>query len=276
MFNCEQLNTLSDLLGHLHRLTKINFSLYDTDGQKIYSSCCPSAFCSHLQLEKSACARCFAGSKSLITEACLSGKVIRRCHAGLLEVAVPVTEHGRHVATVLFGEMLDASSLDQQWEKTRSLCFWNPDIDALRPLFNELRVVTQDELDSCLQLIYACISNAQLEGMPLTSAVTDGERLLAYIDQYYAMPLSLDTLCRALSIGKTKLCTVARQESGMSISHLIAERRVRAAQELLKNTDDPIQEIAERVGIPDYNYFSKVFKASCSMTPSDYRRLCRT
>lgn len=275
MFKCEQLKTLADLLKHLHRMTRISFSLYDADGHNLYSSSCLSPFCVQLRSADGACARCCMSENGLISEACRRGKVVQSCHAGLLEAAVPVTEHGRHVATVLFGEMLRDTPIEQQWMETRALCAWHPNIDALRPLFHDLRVISQDELDSCLRLVYACISDAQLEGMPMSSAITDGERLTAYIDQYYAMPLSLDALCRALSIGKTKLCAVARKESGMSISHLIAERRVRAAQELLKNTDAPIQEIAERVGIPDYNYFSKVFKSSCSMTPSEYRRLYR-
>ena len=275
MYKCEQLNILADLLKHLHRLTKINFSLHDAEGHELYHSSGSSAFCSQLKCADGACARCFKSDDALISEACRRGKVIQHCHAGLLRAAVPVTEHGRHVATVLFGEMLEDTPLEQQWQNTRALCSWYPSIDTLRPLFNDLHIITQDELDSCLRLVCACISDAQLEGMPLNTNITDGKRLIAYIDQYYAMPLSLDTLCRALSIGKTKLCTVARNESGMSISHLIAKRRVLAAQEFLKNTDDPIQEIAERVGIPDYNYFSKVFKSSCKMTPSEYRRLHR-
>lgn len=275
MFKREQLNTLADLLKHLHRVTGIKFSLYDADERRIYASSSSSAFCCQLSSTDAACTRCLAGDNSIIKEACRCGKVVHRCHAGLLKAAVPVMEHGCHIATVLLGEFLDDTPIEQLWQKTRTHCCAHPQIDALRSSFEDLHVITQDELDSCLRLVYACISDAQLEGMPLTSAVTDGERLLAYIDRYYATPLSLDILCRALSMGKTKLCAVARRESGMSVSHMIAARRVLAAQELLKNTNDPIQEIAERVGIPDYNYFSKVFKSSCSVTPSEYRRLYR-
>ena len=45
----------------------------------------------------------------------------------------------------------------------------------------------------------------------------------------------------------------------------------RAAEELLRQTDIPVREIAPRVGYTDANYFTKVFKRHCGCTPTDYR-----
>ena len=42
------------------------------------------------------------------------------CHAGLYEVALPVTEKRRTVATILFGQMLDDAPREEQWGE---LCF---------------------------------------------------------------------------------------------------------------------------------------------------------
>lgn len=112
----------------------------------------------------------------------------------------------------------------------------------------------------------------RLQGLLEQVAQTDGDRLLGYIDRYYATDLSLDTLSRALSIGKTKLCAIAASESGMTVSRLIASRRVAVACRMLELSDDSIQQIAEAVGIPDYNYFSKVFKSIEGVTPSAYRK----
>ena len=45
----------------------------------------------------------------------------------------------------------------------------------------------------------------------------------------------------------------------------------RAAEELLRQMDIPVREIAPRVGYTDANYFTKVFKRHCGCTPTDYR-----
>ena len=58
----------------------------------------------------------------------------------------------------------------------------------------------------------------------------------------------------------------------MSIGSLIKRRRIEKAKELLMQTDDAIASIAENVGMPDYNYFSKVFKAETGLTPTGYRK----
>ena len=51
--------------------------------------------------------------------------------------------------------------------------------------------------------------------------------------------------------------------------------RIERAEELLRQTDIPVREIAPRVGYTDANYFTKVFKRHCGCTPTDYRsRLC--
>ena len=48
--------------------------------------------------------------------------------------------------------------------------------------------------------------------------------------------------------------------------------RIEKAKFLLLETDSPVKDIANQVGIFDYNYFTKVFKAYMGTTPSHYRK----
>ena len=50
------------------------------------------------------------------------------------------------------------------------------------------------------------------------------------------------------------------------------EIRIRKAQEYLRTTNDSIETIAERVGYPDYFYFTKVYKKATGISPAAYRR----
>ena len=58
----------------------------------------------------------------------------------------------------------------------------------------------------------------------------------------------------------------------MTIGDYILERRMKRAKKLLLQGDDKINVVCEKVGIPDYNYFSKVFKKFYSISPSGFRK----
>ena len=48
---------------------------------------------------------------------------------------------------------------------------------------------------------------------------------------------------------------------------------MKRAKKLLLQGDDKIKVICEKIGIPDYNYFSKVFKKYYSLPPSRFRKM---
>ena len=74
-----------------------------------------------------------------------------------------------------------------------------------------------------------------------------------------------------LNVSKTKLCSIAA-ESGTTVMRMLAEKRIAVARVLLITTDLSVSAVAERVGISDYNYFTKVFKSIQGSTPSRYRQ----
>lgn len=50
------------------------------------------------------------------------------------------------------------------------------------------------------------------------------------------------------------------------------EIRINQAKALLENTDWKIQEIASKVGYENEKNFMKIFKNTCGISPTEYRR----
>ena len=93
----------------------------------------------------------------------------------------------------------------------------------------------------------------------------------------YLEKLSLASISREMHIGRTKLCTLAKELSGgKTLSYLIAQRRINAAKRMLMQSNLPISAVAEAVGISDYNYFSKVFRSITGTTPTAFRKDSRS
>ncbi|MFD1904020.1 helix-turn-helix transcriptional regulator [Paenibacillus rhizoplanae] len=86
------------------------------------------------------------------------------------------------------------------------------------------------------------------------------KKIDGYITEHIQEPLSVPVLCKAFSISKSHLYKLSEQNFGMGIAEYIRSLRIQMAKRLLGDTDSPIYEIAEQVGIPDYNYFTKAFK----------------
>lgn len=131
MLNKDDFQRLGRLLNNLHLLTGIKFSLMDEWGNELYASSFKAPFCGLIMQEDSGFERCHACDRKAAEE--VGRTQVRRkylCHAGLYEVALPVTEKRRTVATILFGQMLDDAPREEQWRRVAARCAWYPDQDA--------------------------------------------------------------------------------------------------------------------------------------------------
>jgi len=97
-------------------------------------------------------------------------------------------------------------------------------------------------------------------------------RIQQFIAERLGEPLSLTALTEEFDISSTYLCNLFRIYRGSSFVEYFTELRINKAKELLNlRPEIPIKDIAEIVGYADRHYFSKVFKASVGLTPSEYR-----
>ncbi|MBR3704686.1 MAG: helix-turn-helix transcriptional regulator [Oscillospiraceae bacterium] len=98
------------------------------------------------------------------------------------------------------------------------------------------------------------------------------ERAVLFIDTDLSQDLSLRTVAENLNISAGYLSTMFRQETGKTITDYVSEKRVSYAADLLRGSALQVQTIAQYCGIPDVNYFSKIFKRCYGVTPREYRK----
>lgn len=271
----EQINIsqLGRLLNNLHQITGLKFALMDYRANEVYTSSYKNEFCALIADTEAGYRRCVACDNQQLRQMPPDTFVKQyRCHAGLIETAIPVTENGRIVATVLLGQLLSDGDVEDQWQNTHALCGWYRDMEALKRAFMKLRRMSDADIQACSEIALACVSEVRFKGLLRASTLTDFQRLSLFIEQHYMEKLTLDGLSRALHIGKTKLCALASRGAGVTLTRMIADKRVAVAKGMLASTADSVQQIAEAVGIPDYNYFAKVFKKLTGTTPLNYRK----
>jgi len=93
-----------------------------------------------------------------------------------------------------------------------------------------------------------------------------------YIDKHYQSKISLGGIAVEFFISKYYLAREFKKYYGITIGDYICGKRVTHSKELLRFTNKTIEEISALSGIPDTNYFAKVFRRLEECSPSEYRK----
>lgn len=263
------------LITSLHTLTGIRANIFDVNGKDICLSDDHAPFCGLINACSEGHRRCEeCDSRSVRRCGTQAQPYFYRCHAGICETILPIHFGGVPVAYLVFGQLLDSTPIEEQWSFTERTIDWYPgDKEELKKAFFQFRQYSKEEISAYTDILEAFSTFIQLKGMIQTLELTDSQKLEMYLEEHYTEKLSLERIASDLGIGRTKLCRLAKEISGgNNLSWLIANRRVDAAKKFLLQGNQPISEIAEAVGISDYNYFTKVFRSVTGMTPSTFRK----
>ncbi len=273
MLTSEEFDKLATLLKHLHICMGLKFALMDDQAREIFTSSTQTDFCAAVKNAPGGLERCLSCDAAALREMTATQKMKKyRCHCGLIEVALPVVENGRVIASILLGQFLDETPREKQWRRSLSLLKWFPDAEGLFDSYGCLRQVSSEELTSLIEIVHACIAEVRLQGMLSAARMSDGRRLKDYVLQHYSRPITLDELCGHLHMGRSKLFELCHREFQKTPGELILEARIDAARELLENPKLTTAEIAQAVGFPDASYFCQRFRRVCGKTPTEYRR----
>ncbi len=96
---------------------------------------------------------------------------------------------------------------------------------------------------------------------------------IAFIDRNYQdSALSVGLVAEHIGLSQNYFATLFKQNTGITVGDYVLTVRLSKAQYLLRNTDQKLYEIGQKIGIPDANYLNLLFKKKYGITPTQYRR----
>lgn len=106
-------------------------------------------------------------------------------------------------------------------------------------------------------------------------AEDEKEQAIAKVKNFIASNLSQELrredLANLVNFSTSYLTRIFKEQEGVSLTDYIQDQRMKIAKYLLKVTELPVTEIAQRVGYSYHSYFTKYFKKTMNMTPQQYR-----
>ena len=92
-----------------------------------------------------------------------------------------------------------------------------------------------------------------------------------YIYNHLHSRITLKELAQTAGLSESYLSRLFKKEIGATVSQYIAQKRVEAAENLLKYSDYSCVEISNYLCFNSESYFIQVFKSYTKMTPREYR-----
>ena len=98
------------------------------------------------------------------------------------------------------------------------------------------------------------------------------DRVRDWIEARCGGDVRLDDLAAVAGINKYTLVREFRARFGMPPSRALAAARVDRAKRLLRFTDDTVEAVGARCGVPEASYFARMFRRVEGISPSEFRR----
>ena len=241
------------IMKDFYNLTGIKICIYDTEGNELcYYPERLSEFCKHIRQDKKTDEMCIDCDKRALDECKKTMQPkIYTCHAGLTEGIAPITVQGIIMGFIVIGQIREnkEAPIDENENKKEFLKY-----------YKKLQIIPRDKIESALHILEACASLEHLKKFVQEISETVIIKLQKYVDENLNKNLSVDILCRYLSVSKRELYLLIKNEFGCTPADFVKNKRLEYSKKLLQETPLKISVIAEKCGIGDYNYFSKLFR----------------
>lgn len=205
-------------------------------------------------------------------------RIILSLRGGKLEEAIAmyrewlneISQHRYNIIVFAFKRLyLAINSLHQTVASSESKPVMPEDMDFIE---EKLRIA--GDIEEFNQMFYSLFSDicnkvAQEKADKVKKLIT---KIKTIIEENYSDPnLSPQTISESLDLSAAYLGKLFRTYEKCSISEYINITRIKHAQELLKNENLTVKEVAQKAGFENLSYFFTLFKNYCNMSPGAYR-----
>lgn len=111
---------------------------------------------------------------------------------------------------------------------------------------------------------------------PLDDIPGSMSRALEWLEKHYEEPVSPAGLARRSGLSPARFARLVKRIFGITPTQLITKTRLAAASRLLRETRHSVAEVAVQCGFYDHSAFTRAFRSTTGVTPSQFRSGSKT
>ncbi|MGM9590608.1 MAG: helix-turn-helix domain-containing protein [Faecousia sp.] len=135
-----------------------------------------------------------------------------------------------------------------------------------------LKPVNYEEFGTCIDNLKISLYEKSVSAEPEQQEERTIAGITRYLQEHLAEEMSLSVLAEQFHLNPQYISHLFKSEIGVGFLVYLTNIRMEKAKKLLLATSLSIADVAEQSGYADYRVFTKVFKKSEGITPSQYRR----
>ena len=215
---------------------------------------------------------------------------IYKCHAGLIDFAVPLIVENQLIGFILSGQILCEDPEDYHLfphiHMTRST--WQ-DHEHLHKFYKDVPSFTADRIIACAELLKVItnyylnnkirkgidqehLSIPQPKRNQTLEVNKEIKKALKYIDKNLNRNITLEEISSHVYLSTHYFSRLFKKEMSMTFVEYVSHKKMEMAKDMLTNTSLPIGTIAANLGFSQSSYFCKVFQKKWKISPRDYRK----
>ncbi|RBW69513.1 AraC family transcriptional regulator [Bacillus taeanensis] len=146
----------------------------------------------------------------------------------------------------------------------------------LKSLIALNKVASPEERLKQQTLFYDFIIQLQKDAIHIPSAAEQvTSKVIEYLQKNYHQSIKMDDLSKALLYHPDYIVRSMKKTIGISPMQYLTQYRLFIAKQELVNSSNKISAIANKIGIDDSAYFSKLFKKEVGVSATQYQRLSK-
>ncbi len=268
-YDIEKLDTF---LQNFYTVTGIKISVFDDEYVNVTEYPRPMIdYCALIRKTESGTEGCRQCDIAAFKEAKRrKGIYIYTCHAGMTEAVAPIMLNESILGYVILSHMLPKETYASSVENAIALSGrYGVCEDEARVAISKVKPTSYEKIEAAAKLLDAITTYLRVTNWVSLKNDDLTFRISTYIDENLGANLDTESLCRTFFISRTKLHQLSISNYGVSIAKYILTERIKKAKELISDGMS-IEKCAELIGFSSSNYFSKVFRRECGMSPREY------
>lgn len=272
--NLQSNHLLKQLAQNFSVVGDVTVAIFDVEGNCITGSDKNNDFCLEVRKSSVLYEKCKECDRQGFLK-CTSTKAAYtyRCHMGLLEITAPIFFGDTLLGFLIIGQFTNDPKKEDIIKAVKEV-FKNKtkEVESLCKKVEKVTYLPKEKITALTQMLEMCASYIWLNNALRLNSSDLAYEIKLYITQHLEEDLSIATICSRFGMAPTTLYRLFKKVYGSSVIKTIQNERIERAKQLLKSDKLSVGEVAAQVGIPDQNYFSRLFKAITGITPLNYSK----
>lgn len=270
-FNKEK---LSKTLADFSDATGININLTDENFNMLNISYnTHNRYCAYIQNKEDGLKRCLRSDMDLLIECRQTKKPqFHVCHAGLVDIGVPIMHEDAILGYLILGQMKKNKVFSRNMKIIEELSL---DEAKMKEYYDGL--VTYDEKKTASIINIAVILAKYIFFEKMLYPVTNKciEKATSYINANLSDSLNIQKISTGIGYSSSELYKSFHMYHHCTVGEYITKMRVEYSSVLLLETDLSVEEVSQKVGFSNAPYFSKKFKELKGISPLKFKKNAR-